>query len=536
MNSTQIRYSLTTLLFALISFSQFFCTSPEAVGKLDGAIDSRQIRAHLKILSDDVMEGRLPDSKGGELAAKYIASQFEEAGLMPAVGNSSYFQTVGLIGVKPTLAFTLRGAGRFWRLAQGTEFLGRFHSDQPNIALRNLEVVFVGYGIDAPKFNWNDYANADVTGKMVFTLLNEPPSQDSTFFAGDALTPYGTLEYKIKEAARKGAVAIVAIHSPRLTPLPWRTIQNTLGQESFLLQNPQDTTFAAFEALINEQVARELFAATGNDWDEMIRRAGTGDFDGTELSLRASAFATNELRRLDSPNVIAKLEGRDAELRKECIILTAHYDHLGTRASNLNDGIFNGAIDNASGVATLIEIAQAFAKIPFKPRRTILFMATTAKEGGRLGSEHYIANPLYPLVKTMANINLDGVSVWERKRELAVVGTLDSRLESVIERAAKELSISISRQHASEQHALFRSDQASFAEVGVLAILIDSGNPFGKKTDSQVSSRFRDYFETTFHTVYDEYDPSWSLLGTVQVAQFALRTALYLANADSAPK
>ncbi len=280
---TNLLFSLLPVLVSLLL--NLNCTSPEAIGKLDGAVKSERIRAHLKILSDDIMEGRAPGSRGGELAAKYIASQFEEAGLLPAVGDSSYFQNVQLIGATHTPILTLSGAGRTWRLNPGTDFVGVTKIEQPSVSIRNKQLVFMGYGVDASEFNWNDYANMDVTGKVLLILVNEPQSENEKFFGGKALTYYGRWTYKYEEAARKGADGVILIHTTPLAGYGWNVVQNSRSREQFFVRSQAGAKQLAFRGWITQEKAEEVLSAVGFDLDELISQANSASFHPIELPM-----------------------------------------------------------------------------------------------------------------------------------------------------------------------------------------------------------------------------------------------------------
>jgi len=527
-------YPLVAVLVALLLTLN--CASPEAIGKLDGAVKPARIRAHLKILSDDIMEGRAPGSRGGELAAKYIASQFEEAGLLPAVGDSSYFQNVELIGAKHTPSLTLNGAGRTWRLNPGTEFVGVTKIEQPLVSINNRQLVFMGYGVDASEFNWNDYANTDVTGKVLLMLVNEPKSENDIFFGGKALTYYGRWTYKYEEAARKGADGVILIHTTPLAGYGWNVVQNSRSREQFFVRSPAGARQLAFRGWITRGKAEEVLNAAGLNLDELISQANSASFNPIELPIRVSASVSNKFRTIESPNVIGKLLGTDPVLKKECILYTSHYDHLGKNDSHSGDGIFNGAFDNASGTSALIEIARAFSEIQFKPKRTILFAAVTAEESGLLGSQFYVQSPVFPLAKTAANINIDAVNVWGKTRNIIPLGADRSTMMEVINRVAMEMNMEISPDPMPEQGLFFRSDQFSLVKAGVPAVYLVGGLKFVGKPQDWGQKLMDDYIKNRYHGVKDEYDPSWSLEGTAQVAQFALKTGLYLANKPTMPE
>jgi Zn-dependent M28 family amino/carboxypeptidase len=521
------------LLFICIQSS---CISPEAQGRLDGAIKIERLRTHVQVLSNDAMEGRAPGTPGGQLAAKYIAEQFRKAGLSPAVGDSSYFQNVTLMGVThhPTLNFRIRNKG--WELNAGEQFVGCTKLDTPAVVLRNLDVVFMGYGIDALEYNWNDYAGVEVTGKALLMLVNEPPSEDSTFFAGPALTYYGRWSYKYEEAARKGAAAVILIHTTPLAGYGWNVIQNSRSKEQFYVKNLPGNLLLSLESWITQEVAEKIFQESGFDFSELLAQAGSRGFRPVMLPLRVSAAINNTIRIVESPNVIAMLPGSDSVLKEQCIIYTAHYDHLGKNDALPEDNIYNGAFDNASGTATVIEIAREFSSLPFNPKRTILFAAVTAEESGLLGSQFYTQQPLWPLAKTAANLNLDGVNPWGKTYDIVPRGAERSTILEAAKQVAIEMQVKLAPDPMPEQGLFFRSDQFSLVKVGVPAVFITAGFNYVGKPPDWGKQIMDEYIQQRYHGVDDEYDPAWSLEGTKQVGQFALRLGLYLANNDTMPE
>ncbi len=521
-----------SLLFAMLAIAGISaCESPEYLGQLDGAISSQKIRAHLKLLSDDIMEGRAPGSRGSELAAKYIASQFEAAGLLPAVGDSSYFQNVELTGFKSTPSMNLRGYGRFWRLGAGSDFVAWNQIEQPLTYLRNKEIIFMGYGIHAPEFNWSDYEGVDVTGKVLLILVNEPIAQSQDFFDGHALTYYGRWTYKFEEAARRGAEGVILIHTPALAGYGWNVVQSSRSKELFFVKPAQNTRLLNMHAWISEAKASEVLTAAGFSLNTLIEEAGSSSFKAKPLLLRVYATIQNEIRTLQSPNVIAKIKGSDPALKTECIVYTSHYDHLGAIDGAADDGIFNGALDNASGTAALLEIARGFSQSPLKTKRSLIFAAVTAEESGLLGSSHYVNNPVFPLEKTSANINVDAVNVWGKTKDIIAIGAKRSSIYSIAQKVAHEMNVRIMPDPNPEKGIFFRSDQFSFVKMGVPAVYIKSGVDYVGKPKGWGAALLQSYAKERYHGVLDEYDPTWSLKGAAQVAQFALKTGYYLANA-----
>lgn len=482
------------------------------------------------------MEGRAPGTPGGQLAARYIAEQFKKAGLLPAVGDSSYFQNVTLMGVthQPTLSF--RNRNKNWELIPGEQFVGCTKLDTSTVTVRNLDAVFMGYGIDAPEFQWNDYAGVEVTGKALLMLVNEPPSEDSTFFAGPALTYYGRWSYKYEEAARKGAAAVILIHTTPLAGYGWNVVQNSRSKEQFYVKSSPGTPLLSLESWITQEVAEKIFQESGFDFSELLAQAGSREFRPMMQPLRVSASINNTIRFMESPNVIAKLAGGDPVLKEQCLIYTAHYDHLGKNEALPEDNIYNGAFDNASGTATLIEIAYEFASLPLRPKRTILFAAVTAEESGLLGSQFYAQHPLCPLAKTAANLNLDGVNTWGKTYDIVPRGAERSTILETVKKAAAEMQVKLAPDPMPEQGLFFRSDQFSLAKVGVPAVFITAGFNYVGKPQNWGKQIMDEYIQLRYHGVDDEYDPAWSLEGTKQIGQFALRLGWHLANAEKMPE
>lgn len=533
MPQMQVRIIHGALILAALLLAR--CQSPEALGRLDGAISPDELRAHLRILSDDIMEGRAPGTRGAEMAAKYIASQFQEASLLPAVGDSTYFQQVELIGIKPTPFLQIRGFGAFWQLRPGQDFVAWTQLEQENVSIRNKEVLFVGYGIDAPEFNWNDYRGIDVTGKVLLMLVNEPPSQSESFFAGEALTYYARWTYKFEEAARKGAEGVILIHTAPMAGYDWNVVQNSRTRERFQIRPPGQANVLSLQAWITEQMAQEILRAGSFELHALIAQAASSSFSPLPLDLRVSAVIRNRIRGISAANVIARLEGSDPLLRQQAIIYTSHYDHLGKNDVAEGDGIFNGAIDNASGTSALLAIARAFAHSPIKPKRTVLFAAVTAEESGLLGSQFYAEHPTFPLENIAANLNIDALNVHGRTRDIIALGAERSTLEGVVRRVAHEMNLELSPDPEPGQGLFFRSDQFSFAKKGVPAMVLNGGLNYWSKPADWGARTSRDYWQNRYHTVDDEFDPNWSLEGTAQIAQFALKAGLYLANAPEMP-
>src|SRR6266481_5034045 len=422
-------FILSCVLLLGSTISLFAADKPEE--KLKPALDvitPDALLAHIKTLASDEFEGRSPGTKGEELSIKYISDQFRSIGLKPGNPDGSYFQEVPLAGIKSEPKMILAVAGKPpVELKYPDDYIASSARLQNEIKVGNSDIVFVGYGIVAPEFGWNDYKDVDVRGKTILMLINDPPVPDPTdpskldekMFKGKAMTYYGRWTYKYEIAAQKGAAAAIIIHETEPAAYPWKVVKSSWGKENFELYNPNKNMDAvSARSWITLDVARRLLADCGQNFDGVKKSAVTKDFQPVTLNAKANIEIKQQIRSFKSHNVIGKLEGSDSKLRDEYIIYTAHWDHLGRHPELQGDQIFNGAIDNASGVASVIEIAAAFMKVNPPPKRSVLFMATTAEEAGLLGAKFYVEHPLYPLEKTLADINIDGVNPWGKTHDL----------------------------------------------------------------------------------------------------------------------
>ena len=388
------------------------------------AITPDGLLAHIKVLASDEFEGRAPGTKGEELSVNYITDQFRKIGLKPGNPDGGYTQEVPLAGIKsePRMSFAVRDGTI--DLKYPDDFIASSARLQPEIKINNSEVVFVGYGVVAPEYGWDDYKNVDVRGKTLLMLIGDPPipdpkdssKLDEKMFKGKAMTYYGRWTYKYEIAAQKGAAAAVIIHQTESAGYPYSVVRTSWGKENYEIDSPNknaDTVEA--RSWITLDTAKKLLAACGEDFEALKKSAITKEFRPVPINAKANIDIKQQLRSFKSHNVIGKLEGIDPKLRDEYIIYTAHWDHLGLNHNLQGDQIYNGAVDNASGVASLIQLAAAFAKLNPPPKRSVLFMATTAEEAGLLGSKFYALHPLYPLEKTLADINIDTVNPWAKR-------------------------------------------------------------------------------------------------------------------------
>src|SRR6059036_4262480 len=391
------------------------------------AITPDGLLAHIKVLASDEFEGRAPGTKGEELSVKYIADQFKKIGLKPGNPDGTYMQEVPLAGIRSEPRMSFAVGDKTIDLKYPDDFVASSAHLQPDIKIDKSDVIFVGYGVVASEYGWDDYKDVDARGKTLLMLIGDPPipdpkdpsKLDDKMFKGKAMTYYGRWTYKYEIAAQKGAAAAIIIHETEPAAYPWQVVRSSCGKENFELDNPNKNMDAvSARSWITLDVAKKIVADCGQDFDALKKTAVTKDFRPVTLNAKTDIQIKQQIREFKSHNVIGKLEGSDAKLKDEYVIYTAHWDHLGRHPELQGDQIFNGAIDNASGVASVIELAAAFTKLNPPPKRSVLFMATTAEEAGLLGAKFYALHPLYPLKKTLADINIDSMNVWGKTRDV----------------------------------------------------------------------------------------------------------------------
>jgi Zn-dependent M28 family amino/carboxypeptidase len=544
---------------AVLSFALACTTAPtvntnsgaannSAPAELKSAFDSITadgIMQHTKVLSADEYEGRGPGTKGEELTVKYLTEQYQRLGLKPGNPDGTYIQKVPLVGFTgaPTASFTV--GGKQINLTFPQDYVAVSRRFVPESKVENSDVVFVGYGVVAPEYGWDDYKGLDVRGKTIVMLINDPQipigndpeTLDDKMFKGKAMTYYGRWTYKYEIAAQKGAAAAVIIHETKPAGYPYEVVSGSWSRDNFDIQTPdKNMGRPAVESWITTDRAKELFTASGQDFDALKKAALSKDFKPVALNAKANMTVKNTLREINSNNVIGKLEGSDPALKNEYVIYTAHWDHLGRDPKLPGDQIFNGALDNASGTAALLEIAEAFTKLATPPKRSILFLAVTAEEKGLLGAKYYAGNPLYPLNKTLANINMDGVNQWGKTTDITMVGDDNSTLIDLLREAATAQRRTVKPDPDSDKGFYYRSDHFEFAKQGVPALYTDAGTNYEGK-DPTFSKQKRDEYEAKdYHKVSDEVKPDWDLAGAVDDAQLLTLIGYRVAQGDKFPE
>lgn len=498
-----------------------------------------KLRAHVKYLADDLLEGRGPGSRGGILAAKYIASQFEALGLEPAAADRSFFQQVQMIGTRtdPSTKLAVKGESAAAEFKFGDEFVAGTDLEQAEIPITG-DIIFAGYGVNAPENNWDDYKGLDVRGKVLMIMVNDPPASPSepNLFGGKALTYYGRWTYKYEEAARRGAAGVILIHTDNSAGYGWSVVRNSWGGARFGLAPEANTPSLKLKSWVTEETASKIAQLGGKDLNQLRQSAASRAFSPAPLGVSLNMTLRAQSQRMTSPNVVAIYRGNDPTLKNEYVIYSAHWDHLGVRPDQPGDNIYNGAVDNATGVAGIIAIANAFNSLAFKPRRSILFIATTAEEQGLLGAEYYATHPLVPFQQTVANINLDSMNALGVTTDITPLGAERSTLGKVIDEVAKENNVTVSPDPRPEQGSFYRSDHFPFAKAGVPAVSFNPGVKFVGHSDKWGEEQFQDYNQHRYHQPSDEYSPNWNFGGMIQQARLAFWIGLRVANATETPQ
>lgn len=502
-------------------------------------IDESTLRAHVRFLADDLLEGRGPGARGGLLAAKYIASQFEAMGLEPATADRNYFQPVQMIGSRPdpSSRLVVKGVAAEADLKFGDDFVCGSDLEQTEIPI-NGEIVFVGYGINSPENNWDDYKGMDLRGKVLLMMVNDPPATptEPNLFGGKGLTYYGRWTYKYEEGARRGAAGVILIHTNESAGYGWQVIRNSWGAERFGLVPDAGAPALKMKSWVTEEAARRIAQLGGQNLDQMRQAAASRNFKPVVLTSRVDMTLRSQVQRLTSPNVVAIYRGNDPTLKNEYVVYSAHWDHLGIRPDQAGDNIYNGAVDNATGISGLLTIARACASLTIRPRRSILFIATTAEEQGLLGAEYYARNPLVPVKDSVANINLDSMNVLGQTTDISPLGAERSSLGKIIEEVARENNVSVALDSHPEQGHFYRSDHFPFAKAGIPAVSFNPGSRFVGHSDSWGEEQFNDYNTHRYHQPSDEYSPNWDFSGMIQQTKLAFLIGLRVANANEAPQ
>jgi len=490
---------------------------------------------YIKILSSDEFEGRAPASKGEEKTINFLKEKFQKLGLQPG-NKGSFFQEVPLVEITAdqNAKLVIKDDQMFYSLAYWSDFMAWTLRVKNEVAINNSELVFVGYGIVAPEYNWNDYEGVDVRGKTVVILVNDPGfvTEDPNLFQGRAMTYYGRWTYKYEEAARQGAEGALIIHETKPAAYNWGVVQNSWGGPQFSLATDDDNqSRCAVEGWLHLETARKILKEAGQNYEELKAAASKQGFKSFALGLKASLTLKNSIRRLTSKNVIALFPGSDKA--DEYVFYMAHWDHLGVDPNLSGDQIFNGALDNATGTAALLELAEAFQKLKSPVSRSVVFLATTAEEQGLLGSEYYATHPVFPPSKTVAAINMDAMNIYGRMKDITIIGYGKSGLDRFVEEAAAEQGRRVRPDPEPEKGSFFRSDHFPFVKQGIPALYTGSGIDHVEYGEQWTRKKREEYVEKNYHKPSDEFDPNWDLSGLAEDLRLLFKVGYRLATMKS---
>lgn len=531
----KVRSGLAAGLFLVASTMGAIAQAvPPAVKKAEASIDAEKIRAHVRFLADDLLEGRYPGLRGGELAAKYIATQFALDGLKPAGDNGTYLQWINFVGMKvipdqTSFAFVpQKGTAIDLKFADDYTVTNQKLTPSVNI---DAPIVFVGYGVTAPEFGWNDYAGVDVKGKVILCIVGDPPSNDPKFFGGKALTYYGRWTYKFEQAARMGAVGALIIHRTDLASYGWDVVRNSNASEKTYLRDDKVPQLEA-ASWIQLDVARKLFAASGMDVDAEMTAAGKREFKPVELPIRLKAHVESTVRRFQSANVVGIVPGTKSG-KDQAVMYTAHYDHLGFVPGMKGDNVYNGAADNGTGTGILLELARAWSAMTVRPPHDIIFAAVTAEEQGLLGSEYLGQHPPVPTGQIALDLNYDMILPVGIPQEINVNGAQRTSFYPVVQATAKHFGLAIVSDPHPEAGTYYRSDHFSLSRVGIPAFSIDPGTLYEGHDRAWGEAQDLDYNEHRYHNFSDNYTPDMDFRGDAKLARFGMELGWEAVSAPS---
>jgi len=528
--------TLTIIASLLFAFS---CTSPQAhdVDKALASLTAGSLAEHVKVLASDEFEGRAPVSDGEERTVQYLEAEFKKVGAQPGNGES-YFQDVPLVEITPNpdMTLTISGGESPMSFSYGDNVVAWSPQAKEKVDVKDSELVFVGYGVVAPEFGWNDYEGVDVQGKTVVMLVNDPgfATEDPEVFNGRAMTYYGRWTYKFEEAARQGAAAALLIHETEPAAYGWGVVRNTwMGKQFSLVAEDGNAPPCDVVSWISLETTEKIFSAAGLNYQEAKASALEPDFEAVPLGLKASVAIENGVRNAISQNVVAVLPGSDRA--DEYIVYVAHWDHFGMDPTLEGDQIFNGALDNATGTAALVVLATAFKNLGAPTGRSIIFLAATGEEQGLLGSHYYATHPIYPLTKTAAVINMDGLCIYGRMKDVRIIGYGQSELDDYARLAAAEQDQIVLPNAKPERGSFFRSDHFPFAQQGVPALSAGSGIQHREKGEEYGRQLREQYNREKYHKPSDEYDDSWDLTGAAEDMQLYFKIGFRLAMESTFP-
>jgi Zn-dependent M28 family amino/carboxypeptidase len=550
MATTRSRLVALTALAAgaLLPLAIAAAAQPDPLVPAIKAMDMKAFLAEVNQLASDDFEGRSPGTTGEDRTVAYLAAEFKRLGLKPGNPDGSYLQSVPMTAFqgKPAAHFSV--GARHIELKFPEDFVAFTPEREKHVSVKDSDLVFVGYGIQAPEYKWDDYKGVDVRGKTIVMLINDPPiadpadptKLDAKMFGGTAMTYYGRWTYKFEIAHKLGARAAIIVHETGPAAYPYSVVISSWKGENFVLHDGKPVVeYPSIASWIHLDRAHELFRAAGQDFDALKKSALSRDFHPVPLKARVSFEIDNSFRDVGSRNVVGLLPGSDPKLKDEYVVYSAHWDHFGwdpKLPGTKHEQVFHGAHDNASGTAGLIELARAFKALPVAPKRSILFVATTAEERGLLGARYYAQHPLYPLAKTVANINLDGVNTIGVTRDIQLTSSGKSTMDDVVRAHAKQMGIEVQDDAHPERGSFFRADQLEFARVGVPVAYLGAGQKVIGKPEGYGDKLTVDYIAHDYHQVTDLVTPEWDTRGTAQHLELLLRTGYDIAQGSAWPQ
>jgi Zn-dependent M28 family amino/carboxypeptidase len=529
--------ALSFFLVASHRAAAFDLVLPPDADRAAERITAAAIAGPVRFLASDLLEGRGPASRGDSLAQAYIAARFEEMGLRPGAADGGWLQPFDIVGITAAMPKTWSFAGRSGRtldLRYWDDYIAGSGVQSESGRIDGAEIVFAGYGMTAPEYGWDDLGGADVRGKVLL-VLNNDPDWDPKLFAGTTRLYYGRWDYKYENAARHGAAGAIIIHTRPSAGYPWQVVQTSWDGEQFELP-ARDEPRMPLKAWVTEASARQLVALAGQDLDHLVEKARKKGFEPVPLGVTTSIEFANKLSRTRTANVLGLWPGSDPQLASEVVVYTAHHDHLGVgKPDSTGDRIYNGAVDNASGVAEMLAIAGAFAALPQAPRRSLLFAAVGTEESGLLGSEFYAKHPTFAPGRIAANINFDGVNIWGRTRDLTQIGYGKSSLDEVAQAVLARQERTLKPDQFPDRGSFYRSDQLNFARIGVPALYLKRGTEFVGRAADWGRQQIEAWEDRNYHQPGDELDAGWNLEGAVEDARAAFLCGLHVANAAALP-
>ncbi|HYP13781.1 MAG TPA: M28 family peptidase [Bryobacteraceae bacterium] len=521
----------------VLSAAAFCVMAISCVAQVPGDVQGPRIRAHVKFLSSDLLEGRGVGTRGGQLTEEYLAAQLAAVGVKPAGENGTFFQTVNMVGVQtqPNSQLTATGAGKTVNLKWQDEFVGASHRQRESETV-DAEAIFVGHGIVSKSENWDDYKATDVKGKVVVLFTNEPQPDNPQVFKGRTLTYAGRWTYKFEEAARQGALGCIIIHTTPTAGYAWEVVRNSWGKEDPQMKLEAGKPALAFAGWVTTEAGNKLLGLAGKSVDELLAASDSKEFKPIPLGFRIKAQLNAKIRPIVSRNVLGSVEGSDPQLKSEYVLYGAHWDHLGVSVAVNGDSIYNGAIDNATGCGVVLDIARSWNALRDKPRRSALFAFWTAEESGLRGAEYYAAHPVIPTAKTAININYDAIFPSARSQDIVVTGAERTSAWPIVQEAARRFDFEIAPDPRPEQGSYYRSDHFMLARVGIPAFSVKTGNKIGGKGEAAGADIFREYNTKHYHQPSDEFKETWDFASLEYAARFGFMVGLNIGNAPQIMK